>query len=65
MTNQDHFYSLNNKIKIKSTVGAGDAFTASTVMGWLDQKPLNKIIQEASELPTFVCSHLEAVPLKN
>lgn len=66
MANQDHFcsYSPKSKIEIKSTVGAGDAFTAATVMGWLDQKPLELIIQKASDLATFVCSHLEAVPAK-
>ncbi|MGB0396054.1 MAG: PfkB family carbohydrate kinase [Flavobacteriaceae bacterium] len=66
MANQDHFcsYSPKSKIKIKSTVGAGDAFTAATVMGWLEQNPLEQIIQKASDLATFVCSHLEAVPAK-
>ena len=53
-----------SKIEIKSTVGAGDAFTAAAVMGWLEQKPLEQIIQKASDLATFVCSHLEAVPTK-
>ncbi|MBT3443608.1 MAG: carbohydrate kinase [Flavobacteriaceae bacterium] len=64
MANQDEFcfYSPKNTIEIKSTVGAGDAFTAAAVMGWLDQKSLKKIIKEASDLGTYVCSHLEAVP---
>lgn len=67
MASEDHFcsYSTKNKIEIKSTVGAGDAFTAATVMGWLNQKPLEQIIQKASDLATLVCSHLEAVPAKN
>ena len=66
MANQDHFCfsSPNNAINIKSTVGAGDAFTASAVKGWLDQKPLKQIIKEASDLATYVCCHLEAVPKK-
>lgn len=66
MASEDHFcsYSTMNKIEIKSTVGAGDAFTAATVMGWLNQKPLEQIIQNASDLATFVCSHFEAVPRK-
>jgi sugar/nucleoside kinase (ribokinase family) len=45
-------------------VGAGDAFTAAAVKGWLDQKPLKQIIKEASDLATYVCCHLEAVPKK-
>jgi fructokinase len=66
MASEDHFCSCStmNKIEIKSTVGAGDAFTAATVMGWLNQKPLEQILQNASDLATFVCSHFEAVPRK-
>ena len=66
MASKDHFcsYSTKKKIEIKSTVGAGDAFTAATVMGWLNQNPLDQIIQKATDLATFVCSHLEAVPVK-
>ena len=66
MANQDHFcsYYPEKKNQIKSTVGAGDAFTAATVMGWLNQNPLDQIIQKATDLATFVCSHLEAVPEK-
>lgn len=66
MVSQDHFYRYlpKNAIKIQSAVGAGDAFTAATVKGWLDQKPLKQIIKEATDLATYVCCHLEAVPLK-
>ena len=66
MASKDNFcsYSPKSKIEIKSSVGAGDAFTAAAVMGWLEQKPLEQIIQKASDLATFVCSHLEAVPTK-
>ena len=66
LASKDNFcsYSPKNKIEIKSTVGAGDAFTAAVVMGWLEQKPMEQIIQKASDLATFVCSHLEAVPTK-
>ncbi len=66
MASQDDFCSCSpkNKIEIKSAVGAGDAFTAAAVIGWLEQKPLEQIILKASDLATFVCSHLEAVPTK-
>ena len=66
MACKDYFcnYSPKNRIQIKSSVGAGDAFTAAAVMGWLEQKPLEQIIQKATDLATFVCSHLEAVPTK-
>ena len=66
MANIDDFcsYCPEKKIQVKSTVGAGDAFTAATVMGWLNQNPLDQIIQKATDLATFVCSHLEDVPAK-
>ena len=51
-------------INIMSTVGAGDAYTAAVVMGWLNQKSLNQIIREASDLAAHVCGHMEAVPSK-
>ena len=56
------FLFSEKKIEVKSTVGAGDAFTAATVMGWLNQNPMDQIIQKATDLATFVCSHLEAIP---
>ena len=37
-------HTPENKVNLVSTVGAGDAYTASVVMGWLNQKPLNEII---------------------
>ena len=41
-TKKDYIsYTPTRKINIKSTVGAGDAYTAAVVMGWLNQKPLN------------------------
>ena len=66
MANIDDFcsYCPEKKVQVKSTVGAGDAFTAATVIGWLNQNPLDQIIQKATDLATFVCSHLEAVPAK-
>ena len=64
IANKDNFcyYQSKNTIKVKSTVGAGDAFSASAVIGWLDQKSLELIIKEASDLASYVCCHLEAVP---
>jgi fructokinase len=52
-------------IRIKSTVGAGDAFTAAAVMGWLNQKPLDQINREASDIAAWICTQLEAVPKLN
>jgi len=51
-----------NKINILSTVGAGDAYTASVVMGWLNQKPLNEIILEATNLASHICGFMGSIP---
>ena len=64
-TKKDYIsYTPTRKIKIKSTVGAGDAYTAAVVMGWLNQKPLNQIIREASDLAANVCGYYGGSILK-
>ena len=45
-----------------STVGAGDSFTAAMIMGFLNNKPLDRINQEANRLAAFVCTQHGAVP---
>ena len=47
---------------VVSTVGAGDAFTAAMIMGFLNNKPLDRINQEANRLAAFVCTRHGAVP---
>lgn len=47
---------------IADTVGAGDAFTASLVMGLLNQDPLNAINERACRIASFVCSQPGATP---
>ena len=55
-------HTPKNKVNVVSSVGAGDAYTASVVMGWLNQKPLNKIILEATNLASYVCNFMGAIP---
>ena len=55
-------HTPENKVNLVSTVGAGDAYTASVVMGWLNQKPLNEIILEATNLASNVCGFMGAIP---
>ena len=64
MMSQNDYSELkaNQSVQVKSTVGAGDAFTAAAVMGWLNQKPLDKIHHKSSDLAAYVCSQLDAVP---
>jgi len=45
-----------------STVGAGDAFTAATVMGFLRGDSLDAINRHANAVAAFVCTQQGAVP---
>ena len=44
------------KVHVVDTVGAGDAFTAQIVIGFLAGLPLEEIIRRADELAAFVCT---------
>jgi len=47
---------------VRDTVGAGDAFTATVVLGLLYGWPLEKINQWANAIAAFVCSQTGATP---
>lgn len=49
-------------IRVKDTVGAGDAFTAALVMGLLQKLDLDRINVAANEVAQFVCSCSGATP---
>lgn len=49
-------------IKVQDTVGAGDSFTATITMGWLQQKSLTEIHHHASQIASFVCENEGATP---
>ena len=44
------------------TVGAGDAFTATLVVGWLRRDPLPSLARRACEVAASVCAQPGAVP---
>lgn len=44
------------------TVGAGDAFTAALVLGFLKNEPITSIHQRASRIASFVCTQRGATP---
>jgi fructokinase len=49
-------------VNIVDTVGAGDAFTASLVLGLLRKKPLDAINEAANRLAAYVCTQHGAMP---
>lgn len=44
-------------VEVVDTVGAGDAFTAALVLGWLKCKDLDEINRDANRVAGQVCSH--------
>jgi fructokinase len=46
----------SNPVQVVDTVGAGDAFTAATVIGFLAGRPLDEINRTASNLAARVCT---------
>ncbi|SNR56200.1 carbohydrate kinase family protein [Lutibacter flavus] len=50
------------KIKVVDTIGAGDSFTASMIMGMLNKKPLKQIHKEATEHAAKVCMNKGGTP---
>lgn len=50
------------KITVADTVGAGDAFAAAMVIGFMNRWPINEINEHASRVAAFVCSKTGAVP---
>ncbi len=50
------------RVVVKDTVGAGDAFTAAVTLGLLRNLPLDTINRHASRVAAFVCSQTGATP---
>lgn len=46
---------------VVDTVGAGDAFTAAAVLGFLQGQPLQQINDHANKIAAFVCQHRGAM----
>ncbi|MGL6225672.1 MAG: carbohydrate kinase family protein [Thermoguttaceae bacterium] len=47
---------------IADTVGAGDAFTAAAILGFLDSTRLEQINEEANEYAGYICTQAGATP---
>ena len=49
-------------VAVSDTIGAGDAFTAALVVGYLAGRPLDEINRHANEVAAFVCSQPGGTP---
>jgi fructokinase len=49
-------------VKVKDTIGAGDAFTAAMTLGLLENRSLDEVNKHAAELAAYVCSQSGAMP---
>ena len=62
MTPEDSSFIAPPDDPVINTVGAGDSFTAATIMGFLKGRGLKEINVHANDLATFVCTQHGAVP---
>lgn len=61
-TKDDVSFCESQDVPIVDTVGAGDSFTAATVMGFLHKMPLNELHQGVSRIADYVCTQPGATP---
>lgn len=59
---QAHYYEKAKSVKVASTVGAGDSFTAAFIAYYLSEKSVREAVRFAIELSGFVVSRTEAIP---
>lgn len=50
------------RAEVADTIGAGDSFTAATVLGILNARPLDEINAHANKVAAYVCSQAGAMP---
>jgi len=62
MTSSEKSYLPTPKVKVKDTVGAGDSFTATMIVGFANGKPLKELHQKAVKISAFVCTQDGAMP---
>ncbi len=61
-TTADESFQKVPEIKVVDTIGAGDSFTATMIMGLLNKKPLEQLHREATEYSAKVCTYSGATP---
>lgn len=63
MTPNETVFTPSEPVKVVDTVGAGDAFTAACVVGFVNDKYLSEIAAHATRLAAFVCSQAGGTPV--
>lgn len=63
LSKDERSFILTPKVKVADTIGAGDSFTATMVMGLLYKQPLAALHQKAVDVSAFVCTHHGATPV--
>lgn len=62
-TKNEVSFCESQDVSVVDTVGAGDSFTAATVMGFIEGKTLKRLHQRASKIADYVCTQHGATPL--
>lgn len=62
MTQSGTFRQAGIPTEVVDTVGAGDAFTAAFLTGYLSDRPHNETLRTACEVAAAACVHAGAVP---
>ena len=60
--NEEFSFMESPKVNVSDTVGAGDAFTAALVTGYMDRMDLRRIHRRSIDLAAFVCTKEGATP---
>jgi len=61
-TTGEFFYQPGEKVTVKSTVGAGDSFTAAFISHYLAGRSISESLKTAVKLSAYVVSHIDAIP---
>jgi fructokinase len=65
LTPSEKSYLDTPGVKIRDTIGAGDAFTAAMIVSYAKGFPLKKVHEKAVEVAAFVCTRDGAMPQYN
>ena len=61
--NKKEYYHEGEKVRVVSTVGAGDSFSAAFVTEYLSGGNIESALDKAVKLSAYVVSHADAVPV--